>query len=121
MQGSTVLVRRGHVGSQPRLRLHRVRQGEVGGELRLGTQVEMPAGGSMGMLRPLKGSTWKREECGGHGAQQRIGKARPCGLLPKAKEWLCCSSISRRFNLKKTQQQQIKENKSVKADYKRWF
>lgn len=45
---------------QPRLGLHRVRQGEVGGELRLGTQVEMSAGGSMGMLRPLKWSTWKR-------------------------------------------------------------
>lgn len=60
VQGAAVLVRGGHVGGQPRLGLHRVRQGEVGRELRLGTQVEVPAGGSMGMLRPLKRSTWKR-------------------------------------------------------------
>lgn len=53
-------MRGGHVGGQPRLGLHCVGQGEVGGELRLGTQVEVPAGGSMGMLRPLKRSTWKR-------------------------------------------------------------
>lgn len=60
MQGTTVLVRRSHVRGEPRLGLHRVRQGEVSGELRLGTQMEVPAGGSMGMLRSLKRSTWKR-------------------------------------------------------------
>lgn len=55
-----MLVCGGHVWGQPWLGLHCVRQGEVGGELRLGTQVEVSAGGSMGMLRPLKWSTWKR-------------------------------------------------------------
>ena len=61
MQGSAVLVGRGHVGAEARLRLHGVGQGEVGRELLWlrGAQVEVAAGGSVRMLRPLKGGTWR--------------------------------------------------------------
>lgn len=64
MQGAAVLVARGHVGAEARLRLHGVGQGEVGRELlRLrGTQVEVAAGGSVRMLRPLKGGTWRGKD-----------------------------------------------------------
>lgn len=60
MQGAAVLVGRGHVGAEARLRLHGVAQREVGGELLWlrGAQVEVAAGGSVRMLRPLKGGTW---------------------------------------------------------------
>lgn len=55
-----MLVGRGHVGAEARLRLHWVGQREVGGELLWlrGAQVEVAAGGSVRMLRPLKGGTW---------------------------------------------------------------
>lgn len=64
MQGAAVLVGRGHVGAEARLRLNRVRQWEVGRELlRLrGAQVEVAAGGSVRMLRPLKGGTWRGKD-----------------------------------------------------------
>lgn len=64
MQGAAVLVGRGHVGAEARLRLNRVRQREVGRELlRLrGAQVEVAAGGSVRMLRPLKGGTWRGKD-----------------------------------------------------------
>ena len=64
MQGAAVLVGRGHVGAEARLRLHGVGQGEVGSELlRLrGAQVEVAAGGSVRMLRPLKGGTWRSND-----------------------------------------------------------
>lgn len=64
MQGAAVLVGRGHVGAEARLRLNRVGQREVGRELlRLrGAQVEVAAGGSVRMLRPLKGGTWRGKD-----------------------------------------------------------
>lgn len=64
MQGAAVLVGRGHVGAEARLGLHGVGQGEVGRELlRLqGAQVEVAAGGSVRMLRPLKGGTWRERQ-----------------------------------------------------------
>lgn len=59
MQGAAVLVGLGHVGAEARLGLYRMGQGEVRRELlRLrGAQVEVAAGGSVRMLRPLKGGT----------------------------------------------------------------
>lgn len=64
MQGAAVLVGRGHVGAEARLRLHGVGQGEVGCQLlRLrGAQVEVAAGGSVRMLRPLKRGTWRGKD-----------------------------------------------------------
>lgn len=66
MQGAAVLVGRGHVGAEARLRLHGVGQGEVGRQLlRLwGAQVEVAAGGSVRMLRPLKRGTWRGKHRG---------------------------------------------------------
>lgn len=111
-----MLVRGGHVGSQPRLRLHRVRQGEVGGERGLGTQVEMAAGGSMGMLRPLKGSTWKRR------AQRSRGPAaaradQPRGCPPRAR--VGQTALTLHFQKVHEKKTQMKENKPVNADYKK--
>lgn len=64
MQGAAVLVGRGHVGAEARLRLHGVGQGEVGRQLLWlrGAQVEVTAGGSVRMLRPLKRGTWRGKD-----------------------------------------------------------
>lgn len=105
-----MLVRGGHVGGQPRLGLDRVRQGEVGGKLRLGTQVEVPAGGSMGMLRPLKRSTWKRNARPSRGGASD-SQGSPAPWLPiRGKNWAnrCFSPLPKGLK---------KENRSVNADY----